>query len=243
MKITGIIPARYESSRLPGKPLADICGKPMIWWVYQKVMCVKGIDSVYVATDDERVAEACDSYNIKYVMTSKNHTTHISRLHEVSEKIKSDLYLCVCGDEPLIETEIIEKAIPKEVNEEKVLVSALMREFCEPSEVVDPNNIKITTNKNDICIGLSRSPIPFPHKTILFKYKKIMGVECYNKKALDFFVKTEVGPLEKIEDITLLRYLENRIPIKFSLVSSIALSVDTQKDLEKVREILESIDK
>lgn len=238
MKIVAIIPARYGSSRLPGKPLVDICGKPMIWWVYNQVKKVNGINNVYVATDNILIKNECIKYNIDVIMTSEKHNTHIDRLQEVSEKIKADIYLCVCGDEPLIDTETIEKIIPKEVNNNYCFVSALMREFEEPTEVIDPGNIKIMTNEEGYCVALSRSPIPFPYKTVMFKYKKIMGVECYNKKALDFFANTKEGICEKIESVTLMRFLENNIRMKFIKVESDALSVDTQKDLEKVRKII-----
>ena len=238
MKIIGIIPARYGSSRLPGKPLVDICGKPMIWWVYEQVKKVKEIDNLYIATDNEIIKQTCDEYGMNVIMTSTEHNTHIERVHEVSEKIEGDLYLCVCGDEPLIDSETIKKIIPNETVIDDYYVSALMREFSEPTEVIDPGNIKIMTNDKDYCVALSRSPIPFPYKTVLFKYKKIVGVECYNKKALDFFVSTEEGVCEKIESVTLMRFLENNIKMKFIKVDTNALSVDTEKDLEKVRKII-----
>lgn len=237
MKIIGIIPARYKSSRFPGKPLADICGKPMIWWVYQQAKKVKEFSEVYVATDSEKIETVCKDLDINVVMTSDTHPTHIHRLKEVSDKIASDLYVCVCGDEPLIEPEIISKAIPLKTND-KYIISNLIREFQEPTEVVDPGNIKVMKNENDEIIALSRSPIPFPYKTILYKFKKIVGVECYNKAALDFFVSQSAGEMEKIEDVTLLRFLENHIKIKTTVVNSGSLSVDTEKDLEKVRKIM-----
>ena len=239
MRIVAIIPARYASSRFPAKPLADICGKPMIWGVYNQVKNVEEFDDVIVATDSDIIVDECDKLNIKTIKTSDKHPTHINRLHEVSDKINSDLYVCVCGDEPLIDPETIKAVIPKkEEITSDFYIGALMREFSEPSEVVDPANIKITTNNDGICVGLSRSPMPFPYKTIQFKYKKIVGVECYSKKALDFFASTTAGCVEKIEDVTLLRFLENKIPMKFTLVQTNALSVDTQRDIEKVREII-----
>lgn len=240
MKKVVIIPARYGSSRLPGKPLVDICGKPMIWWVYNQVKKVNGIDEIYIATDNKLIEHVCNKYNMNVIMTSNKHNTHIDRLYEVSKKVLADIYICVCGDEPLIDSKTIEKIIPKEkeVSNNNYYVSALMREFEEPTEVIDPGNIKIMTNEDGFCVALSRSPIPFPYKTVMFKYKKIMGVECYNKKALDFFANTREGVCEKIESVTLMRYLENNIKMKFIQVNSDALSVDTERDLEKVREII-----
>lgn len=242
MKIVAVIPSRYESSRFPGKPLAEICGKPMVWWVYQQVKKIQEIDEIYVATDSDKIADVCAKYEIPVVMTSDSHPTHVHRIHEVSEKIEADYYLVVCGDEPLIEPDTIRRALPvkEEISDtEPMYVGGLCRYFSEPSEVMDPANIKIVTNDKDECILLSRSPVPFPYKTVLFKYKKVVGVECYDKRALDFFVSTEKGALEQIEDVTLQRFLENKIHIKYRLVDSVSLSVDTLRDLEKVRKMME----
>ena len=238
MKIVGVIPARYGSSRFEGKPLADIFGKPMIWWTYNRVCKVKELDEVYVATDDERIKEACDKYGINVIMTSKEHTTHVHRIHEVSGKVDADLYVCVCGDEPIIDDTIISEVIPANADS-AIVVAALMREILDPTEVIDPAKIKIVTDVDNYAMTLSRAPMPFPYKTLEFRYKKIIGVECYNKNALDFFVSTPKGPLEEIEDVTLLRYLEHGVKIKFSKVESYELAVDTRKDLERVKLFME----
>lgn len=237
MKIIGVIPARYQSSRFPGKPLADVFGKPMIQCVYEQVCKVIELSQIYVATDDKRIQKACEEREIPVVMTSDSHPTHVHRVHEISEKICSDYYLVVCGDEPLISPDAIKAAIPHE-NNEQFYVGGVCRYFTDPAEVIDPANIKVVTNNEEECILLSRSPVPFPYKTVLFKYKKVVGVECYNKKALDFFVTKEKGVLESIEDVALQRFLENKIHIKYRLVDSESLSVDTPRDLEKVKRII-----
>lgn len=239
MKITGVIPARYGSSRFPGKPLADIFGKPMIRWVYEQAVKVKEFDNIYVATDDQRIKDCCEKNDIPCLITSEDHPTHVHRIHEVSEIIKSDFYVVICGDEPLIEADTIRAVLPNESDLEKEFhVQCLCRYFTDPAEVIDPANIKVVTNNIDECILLSRSPVPFPYKTVLFKYKKVVGIECYNKNALDYFVSKEKGFLESIEDVTLQRFLENKINVKYKLVSSESLSVDTPRDLEKVKNII-----
>lgn len=238
MKNIGIIPARYGSSRLPGKPLVDICGKPMVWWVYQQVCKVDQLSEIYVATDDARIVDKCRALNIPVVLTSAQHPTHLHRVHEFSDLFSADLYTIICGDEPLIQSEIISKVIPDESQLDKYVARALMREFTDPAEVVDPGNIKIAANAQGDCMYLSRSPIPFPYKTVLFKYRKVVGIECYNKAALDAFVNCPVGYLEAIEDIAILRFMENKLGMHFTLVNSAALSVDTPNDLEKVRKII-----
>jgi 3-deoxy-manno-octulosonate cytidylyltransferase (CMP-KDO synthetase) len=236
MKIVGVIPARYASSRFPGKPLADIHGKPMIWWVYQQVNKVSQLDEVYVATDDSRIYDLCQQYEIKALMTG-NHKTHIERIHELSTKILSDYYVNVNGDEPLIEVSTIQQIIPAVLHKEPI-VFGLLKIIKDPVELIDPTNIKVATNKDLISIMMSRTPIPTPYKTILFDYRKTVGMECFNKASLDFFVSKEPGYLETIEDISPLRFLENGIPIHYKIVESDSLSVDTPKDLEKVRLIM-----
>lgn len=239
MKIVGIIPARYKSTRFEGKPLADIHGKPMIWWVYNQVIKVEGLDEVYVATDDERITDICKEYNIKYVMTADNHPNHIHRVHEVATKIDADYYVCVNGDEPLIEPKTIKTIIDENMKvEDKPKVYGLMRNFTDPVETIDSANIKIVTNKNGYAMYMSRSVIPYPKGSLLYKFKKYVGVECFNKLALDFFVSSQQSEIEKIEDIDHLRFLDNNIGIKFKLVESSSLSVDTKNDLEKVKVIM-----
>lgn len=237
MKIIGVIPARYSSSRLPAKPLADICGKPMIWWVYQQAKKAKGLDDVIIATDHKDIEDFCIKNSMKVIMTSNSHPTHMQRVREFSDIIEADAYVVICGDEPLIEPDVIEAVIPTEIKDE-YLIRGAMRELIDPAETIDFGNIKIVTNSNGQCLSLSRTPIPYPYKSVQFKYKKTIGIECFNKKALEFFCDTKQGFWESTEDITMLKFVENHIPIFFKLVNSSSLSVDTPKDLEKVRELM-----
>lgn len=239
MRIVGVIPARYGSSRFHGKPLQDICGKPMLWWVYNQAVKVNGLDSVYVATDDERIENLCKSYDMNVVMTGE-HSTHIARVHELSEKVRADYYVNINGDEPLIEPETIEAIIPDNPSE-KPKVFGLMKILKDPVELIDPTNIKVAANKDGYALYISRAPIPHPYKTILFEYKKAIGVECWNKAALELFVNSEPGVMETIEDLVALRFFENGCPMHYTLVESNSLSVDTPKDLEKVREIMKTL--
>ena len=236
MKIIGAIPARYGSSRFPGKPLQDICGKPMLWWVYQQASKVEEFDQVVVATDDRRIADLCESYGMNYVMTGE-HSTHIARIHEVSTKIDADYYVNINGDEPLIEKETIQAIIPKEASDQPK-VFGLMKILRDPVELIDPTNIKVAANRDGVALYISRAPIPHPYKTILFEYKKAIGVECWNKAALELFVNSEPGVMEQIEDLVALRFFENGVPMHYTLVESNSLSVDTPKDLEKVRKLV-----
>ena len=239
MKVIGVIPARYQSSRFPGKPLADICGKPMIWWVYNQVSQVKEFSEIYVATDDERIVACCEEYGMKYVMTRKDTPNHIHRIWEVTEMIEADYYISINGDEPLISPDNIRQAFPSKVISDRPFFQSVYREMHDPAEVMDISNVKIVLNKEGVCMYQSRYPIPCPKGSLLFTYKKAIGIECFNKKALDIFAHTPMGVMEKIEDIDHLRFLENGIPIYYKQIDSESLSVDTKNDLEKVRLIIE----
>lgn len=238
MKITAVIPARYSSTRLPGKPIKDICGRPMLWWVYRQVSQIDKLDYVVCAVDDERIADVCKRYNMNYLMTSKTLPEHISRIHEVSEKIDADYYMCINGDEPLISKDCIMPVIPEKIYDGPFFGGAV-RKLTDPAETIDFANIKVVISETGRCLYMSRTPIPYPRGSLMFSYYKYVGVECFNKQALDFFVSTPMGNLEKIEDIDHLRFLENGIGLHFNLVDTDSISVDTQKDLEKVRNILE----
>ena len=237
MKVVGIIPARYKSTRYEGKPLALICGKPMIWWTYQQAKKVSGLDEIYVATDSEKIKKVCETYGIKVLMISEKNLTPTDRIYEVSTKINADYYISINGDEPLIEPSNIAAVIPSLITEE-IYVANIITEIKDPVEVIDFTNLKVVTNDKGDGIYISRSPIPYPKGTMDYKYKKHVGVYAFNKKALDFYHNTGRGSLEKIEDIDLLRYIENFIKINFIEVECHTLSVDTPKDLQKVEDIV-----
>lgn len=238
MNIVAVIPARYASTRMPGKPIMDICGHPMIWWVYQNVMKVKEFDEVYVATDDERIKNVCEGFGAKVLMTSDKCSCLIDRLYEVSQVINADYYVSINGDEPILEPEVMGKIIPDFVETENPVIRGLCKNFTDPVEVFDSGNIKIVVGKGGYSLYSSRSPIPYPHKSTQYKFKKYVGVELFNKAALDFYVHSEQTEIEKIEDIGSIRFLENGFRIHYDLVESKSLSVDTPKDLEYVVSVL-----
>ena len=238
MKIIGVIPARYQSTRLPGKPLADICGKPMFWWVFQQLKNVKDFSEIYVATDDERIKVACDEYSVPVLMTSTSHKNPTERIHEVSEKIPADIYVFVGGDEPLIESKAIETVIACARNTQDFYVANAMTTIKKVAEVIDSANIKMVANDCGDGIYASRSPLPYPCGSLDYEYKKFVGICAFAKEALDFFVRTPQSILEKTEECDLIRYIEHRKPIKFVDVDCMTLSVDTAKDLKAVRKII-----
>lgn len=238
MKVVGIIPARYESSRFPGKPLVDICGKPMIWHVYNQALKVNDLDTVYVATDDDKIEQVCNELNINVIMTSKTHKTGTDRIYEVAKKIPADLYVNIQGDEPLIEPATIREAILPFYNDKDLQVSNLMTKIRNPVDVVNFTVPKVITNKENIGIFLTRSTAPYPKGCIDYTYYKQVCVYGFKPEALEFFGNSERGKIERIEDIEILRFIENGYKVQYVEVESDTVAVDTANDLEKVRKIM-----
>lgn len=239
MRVIAVIPARYASSRFPGKPLELIENEPMIAWVYGQVKQTKGIDKVIIATDDKRIEEVCKEKKMNVIMTRNNHDSSTSRVQEVASCEEADLYIVINGDEPLIDPRIIEKIIPKKLPpKEEIYVANLMTKIKDPVEAVDFTNIKVVTDKKGYAMFFSRSPIPYPKSSMNYDYYKHVGVLIYNKKALDFFVNTKRGLYESIEDVNEIRFIENGVKLKMIKANCHTLSVDTKKDLEKVIKIV-----
>lgn len=242
MKIIGVIPARYASSRFPGKPLADIEGKPMIWWVYNQCKKVDEFAEVYVATDSEKIAEACDDYGICYIMTSDKHKTGTDRVGEVAEKIPADLIVNIQGDEPLVEPDTIKAVIKPFLIQSDIMITNLMTKISDPIDVVNFTVPKVITNKDGIGIYVTRATAPYPKGSIAYSYFKQVCVYGFKPEALKFFCdygKTYgKGKVEAVEDIEILRFIENGYKVQFIEVDSNTIAVDTLNDLEKVRELV-----
>lgn len=230
MKIIGMIPARGGSTRFQNKPLALICGKPMVYWVWKHSCQVECFDEVYVATDSDEIRKTAEGFGAKVIMTSANCETATERLYEVSRSVEADLYVMVNGDEPLVQAADIVKCIPEKIPADGFYVSNLMTDFSDPVEVVDSTNLKIVTNKDGICLFISRSPIPFPKGEMNYAYQKFVGVGAFTLKALEYYHETPRGPIEKIEENDSFRFVENRKDCYYINAHCKTLSVDTPKD-------------
>ena len=239
MKTIAVIPARYQSSRLPGKPLADILGKPMIWWVYQEAKKCPKLAEVVVACDDERIAAACREYGMNYLMTSPDHDTPTGRIWEVSTELDADLYLQVMGDEPLINAAAFDLILPDTLPDDPYYVSVLTNVMGHPADVVDFSNQKVVTNARREILMISRSPIPYPKGTLDFEYEKVTGIQLYSKQALAFYHETPKSLLEKAEENDMMRFIENGHTVHAIVSPYKTVSVDTAKDLALVCEILQ----
>ena len=190
MKTIAVIPARYASTRMPGKPLADVLGKPMIWWVYQAAKACPKLDDVLIATDDDRIAEACKTYGMRCLMTSPDHDTPTGRIWEVSTVEDADLYLQLMGDEPLVNPAAFDLILPDTLPADPYYVAVLTNIMEHPADVIDFSNQKVVTNAAREILLISRSPIPYPKGTLDFEYEKVTGIQLYSKQALAFYHAT-----------------------------------------------------
>ena len=244
MKTICIIPARYQSTRFPGKPLADIMGRPMIWWVYQQCKKVKAFDEIYIATDSYKIEEACQGLKIPVQLTSDKHLTGTDRVGEVARRFSADLIINVQGDEPLLEPSTIEAAIRPFYNNPELQVTNLMTKIMDPIEVVNSTVPKVITNMDGVGIYLTRATAPYPKGSIAFNYYKQVCVYGFRPDALKFFCeygqKYGKAKVEAIEDIEILRFIENGYRVQYIEVESDTVAVDTEKDLIKVRQLIKN---
>ncbi len=242
MKIIGVIPARYKSSRFPGKPLADLCGKPMVWWVYRQCKKVDDFDAVYVATDDRRIFDACAELGVEVVMTSDIHRTGTDRVGEVARGIPADLIVNIQGDEPLLEPTTIKAAIEPFYSNPELEVANLMTRINDPADVVNVTIPKVITNKDGVGVYLTRAAAPYPKGSLDVAYYKQVCVYGFKPSALKFFcdygAKYGKAKIEAVEDIEILRFIENGYKVRYVEVESETVAVDTPNDLEKARAIV-----
>lgn len=238
MKFLGVIPARYASTRLEGKPLADIGGYSMIEWVYKRTLS-SDLDMVVVATDDQLVYDKVKSFGGEVIMTSKEHSNGTSRIAEVAKIYRDfDVIINVQGDEPLIEKDMINALITPFLKEPELKMATLKHKIDEIEEIENPNNVKVITTIDDYAIYFSRSPIPFPREYDIKNYFKHVGIYGYRR---DFVIKySQMDPtsLEISESLEQLRVLENGYKIKVLETPYKIIGVDTKEDLKRVREVV-----
>lgn len=210
----------------------------MIYHVYQAGAKAKLLDRVVVATDDHRIAEACDEHQIPWVMTSENHLTGTDRVAEVAQKIDANIYVNIQGDEPMISPGTIDAAIPPLLDDESIQVTNLCARIVDPDELVDTNVIKVVRSPDSYGIYLSRTPIPYPRDRSEVSYYKQVCVYGFRKEPLMRFFNTSQTALEKTEGVELLRFLEIGVPVKFVEKEGGTVAVDTPSDLVRVNELM-----
>lgn len=239
MRTLAVIPARYASSRLPGKPLLDICGKPMIQHVCEAVGKASLVDDVLVATDDARIARAVSDFGGRAVMTSPDCASGTDRLVEISRHEQADIYLNVQGDEPLLRPADVDKLVKALLHNPQSAAATP----CYPisaGQALDPNLVKVVRNEAGQALYFSRAPIPFDRdgeKQV--RYWGHVGMYAYRPAALAVFAAHAPGELERVEKLEQLRLLQHGIGIQMVELPPCAPGVDTKKDLERVRALLE----
>ncbi|MCR4817913.1 MAG: 3-deoxy-manno-octulosonate cytidylyltransferase [Fretibacterium sp.] len=237
-KILGIIPARWASTRLPGKPLADLCGKPMIQHVYERAKQSKSLASVVVATDDERVLNAVRAFGGEAVMTSPNHPNGSSRAEEAARGRGADAVINIQGDEPLMDPMMIDE-VAETLNEADVVCATLCRPLPE-ADRNNPNAVKVVMSQAGDALYFSRSIIPYPrHEPTVPIYQHI-GIYGYTADFLRRYVELPMTPLAEAESLEQLKVLEHgyKIRVKVTACACAGRGVDTPEDLEAVRRLL-----
>ena len=238
MKSICVIPARYSSTRLPGKPLKDICGVPMICRVWERASRAASVAEVIVATDDERILRAVEDNHGRAMMTRADHKTGTDRLAEVAEKFSdADVVVNVQGDEPLIEPSLIDELVAQFVEDKDLQMATVATELTDADEMNNPNNVKVVLDKNNDALYFSRSLIPYPRnagKSPVFKH---IGIYAYRRQFLIDYAKMNSTPLEQAESLEQLRALENGFKIRVIKSSCQFIGVDTEEDLKLVSEI------
>ena len=238
MKAVAVIPARYGSTRLPGKPLLDICGKPLIQRVWDVVARVHGLDEIIVATDDECIAQVVQDFGGRSMMTLPDCQSGSDRVREVAQTVEADVYVNVQGDEPLLEPLAIEKLLDVFAQDANVQVATL----CSPisqEEAQSPNQVKVVCDYGGNALYFSRAPLPCVRETNeTANYFGHIGIYAYRREALCSFTSLPVSPLEQAEKLEQLRFLQAGIPIRVLEVPRMGVGVDTQEDLERVRTVV-----
>ncbi|WP_319202294.1 3-deoxy-manno-octulosonate cytidylyltransferase [uncultured Ilyobacter sp.] len=238
MKFLGVIPARYASTRLEGKPLISIEGHPMIEWVYKRTLA-SSLDKVVVATDDKRIYDSVISFGGEAVMTSPDHTNGTSRIAEVAAEYEDyDVIINVQGDEPLIEGAMIDALIEPFRENTDLVMATLKHKIDNYEEVENPNNVKVIADNNDYAIYFSRSPIPYPRTLDMKNYYKHVGIYGYKRDFVIEYSKMTPTALEVSESLEQLRVIENGYKIKVLDTPYKVIGVDTPEDLEKVAKII-----
>lgn len=248
MQVTAIIPARYASTRFPGKPLAPILGRPMIEHVYTRVARSETVARVIVATDDPRIEQAVKSFGGEVMMTRADHPTGTDRLAEVASQLDSELIVNVQGDEPLIDPSMIDQAVRPLLDDPTIKMGTLMSRIDQLDDFYSPNVVKVVTDQTGFALYFSRSPIPCPRdfsaeelssKLDELKLFRHIGLYVYQRDFLLQYPQLPKTPLENLENLEQLRALETGVRLFVAETDSVCHGVDTPQDLERVVGLME----
>lgn len=244
--IAAIIPARYQSTRLPGKPLARIGDKAMVHHVYDKAFNSKLFNKVVVATDDEKIMQYCLSNKIECIMTRKDHISGTDRCIEVAAAIDADIYVNIQGDEPFIEANNFEQLLSVITNNESVEIATLARKITDQDELFDPSKVKVVMSKTQMAMYFSRNTIPYIRNESKDKWLSQtefylhIGLYAFTHSALSKIGHLKMGTLENVEMLEQLRWLENDMKIAIALTEYKGMGIDTPEDLIKANQMFAS---
>jgi len=243
-RVVAVIPARYHSNRFEGKPLADICGKPMIQHVYERARAVEMLSRVAVATDDERIVDCVHTFGGEVVMTRADHVSGTDRLAEavtLLEIDEHDVVVNIQGDQPLFDQAVVAQVATPLLDDPALPMSTLIYRIVRPEEITDPNHVKTVFDVNGMALYFSRSPIPHqrnPEDVEKPTYYKHLGFYAYRKGFLHTFVGLPEGEWERFEKLEQLRALEYGYRIKVVMTEHDSIEVDTPKDLKRVERMI-----
>ncbi len=261
MRAIGVIPARYESSRFPGKVLAELLGKPLIQYVYEEALKANTLEDLLVATDEERVLKAVEDFGGRAVLTAKGHKSGTDRLTEVVNPIDTEIVVNIQADEPLIHFSMIDELVSCLLDDSGIPMASLIHKIEDESDLKDPNVVKVVKDRNNFALYFSRSAIPYikhPRKASQrgrqapstpvklhsgagkHQFYKHIGLYAYTKDFLFTFTNLPVGELEASEKLEQLRALEHGYRIKLIETGFDTIGVDSPEDLEKVKILLEN---
>ena len=234
MSVCAIIPARYASTRFPGKPLADICGKPMIQHVYERTLQAGSVGRVIVATDDERIRAVVAGFGGEVALTRADHPSGTDRLAEVAATLDADLVVNVQGDEPLIDPVMIDQAVRPLQQDASVVMGTLKSRIVDAADYANPNVVKVVTDVSGFALYFSRAPIPYQRDDVPAPLFKHVGLYVYRRDFLLKYPRLPETPLEQAEKLEQLRALEHGYRIFVAETDRQSIGVDVPEDLQKV---------
>jgi 3-deoxy-manno-octulosonate cytidylyltransferase (CMP-KDO synthetase) len=250
-----VIPARYSSTRLPGKPLLEIAGKPLILWVAERALAAHSVSRAIVATDDTRIFETVKSAGFEAIMTRGDHASGTDRVAEVARSLDAEIIVNVQGDEPLIEPETIDRAVNALATDAGSLMATTSEPINEAAEVLSSAVVKVVVDDNDYATSFSRNPIPWPNQAVtrhgsieaalrndpalLFSFRKHTGLYVYRRGFLLEFAGWPQSESERRESLEQLRAVDRGVRIKVVAAAVPSIGVDTMEDLQRVRALVE----
>jgi 3-deoxy-manno-octulosonate cytidylyltransferase (CMP-KDO synthetase) len=241
-KVVVVIPARYGSTRLPGKPLVSLNGQPMVQRVYARAKLAHRVDRVIVATDDDRILQAVTSFGGEARMTRADHRTGTERVAEVAAHVEGEIFVNVQGDEPLLDPAAVDIAVTALLEEPEAAVATVATPIKVPGDIMDPNVVKVVLDFDDNALYFSRAPVPWVRDaggTIQVRHLKHLGLYVFQREALLEYPTLPKGELERIEQLEQLRWIENGTKIRVAEVAHDAVSVDVPADVARVEKLLQ----